>query len=290
VPLSTFIPEPLLSLLSAANHRRKSDRIGRARGKHGKSCLLVMNGPSLNQSIEWLQARATDGVIAVNHFADTEHFEVLRPEVYVVQDTYFWQPEAMQTYREKREATFEALNRKTSWQMQLWLPSQCSRRAWIAEQIDNPNIDICYWNSGFIRRRRREGGYLGTSSVVFQLWRREWASPPPDNVLVAALYIAERLGFSDLSIIGADFSFFQEMRVDQKTNRVGRKVEHFYGEEFRPIYRGKTGEHPTTMSHEMLRWHRAFRSLEVIAEYLKMQNVRAVNSSGQSFIDCFPRA
>ena len=81
-----------------------------------------------------------------------------------------------------------------------------------------------------------------------------------------------------------------EMLVDQQTNRVGRKVSHFYGDETCTIYKGNTGQVPTNMAHEMWRWYRAFRLLEVMNAYLKMRGVRTVNHSEHSFIDCFPRA
>jgi len=277
-------------MLSAINHRRKSDRIGCARGTQGKSCLLVMNGPSLNQSRAVLEARETDCVFAVNYFAESEFFETARPEYYVLQDSHFWRDDVLESYKVQREATFAALDEKTRWPMIVFLPSSCRRRDWIRQQFKNPHICIRFWNAGFIRRRRSEGGYLGESSVLFRLWQREWAAPPPDNVLVASLYLAERLGFVDLNIIGADFSFFMEMLVDQQTNRVGRKVEHFYGEENCTIYKGNTGQVPTNMAHEMWRWYRAFRLLEVMHAYLKFRGVRTVNNSAYSFIDCFPRA
>lgn len=287
--LYRLIPEPLLSLLSAANHRRKSDRIGSARGKHEKSCLLVMNGPSLNKSTELMESSAADAAFAVNYFAESEYFAKVRPDFYVLQDSHFWREDVLDCFNESRAKTFQALNEKTDWPMTIFLPSACARRDWVRSRFTNPNIDVRFWNSGFLRRRRSEYGYLGKSSTLFRLWASEWASPPRDNVLMACLYLAERLGFEDLSIIGADFSFFLEMTVDQETNQVGRRIEHFYGEEFAPIYLGNTGKVPTTMAHEMLRWYRMFRGLEMLKLYLDTRCVRVLNRSTESFIDCFDR-
>ena len=287
--LSRLIPEPLLSLLSAANHRRKSDRIGCARGEHGKSCLLVMNGPSLNESANVLKARDSDRVFAVNYFAESDFFETVRPDFYVFQDSHFWRDDVLESFKQARERTFEALNRKTDWPLTVYFPSACARREWAKERFANPNIQVRYWNSGFLRRRRSDFGYLGESRTLFGLWSREWASPPRDNVLIACLYLAERLGFEQIEFVGGDFSFFLEMMVDPETNRVGRRIEHFYGTEISPIYKGNTGQVPTTMAHEMLRWHRSFRALEVIKAYLERRQVRVVNRSAESFIDCFER-
>lgn len=286
---SRFIPEPVLSLLSAANHRRKSDRIGCARGQHGKSCLLVMNGPSLNQSRAVLEARDTDCVFAVNYFAESELFETVRPDFYVFQDSHFWRDDVLDSFKQAREKTFAALNDKTEWPMTIFFPSSCARRRWARKRFTNPNISVRYWNAGFLRRRRSDYGYLGKSKTLFRLWSREWASPPRDNVLIACLYLAERLGFEQIEFVGGDFSFFLEMMVDPKTNQVGRRIEHFYGTEISPIYMGNTGKVPTTMAHEMLRWHRSFRALEVIRAYLDTRQVHVLNRSAESFIDCFER-
>jgi len=287
--LSSFIPEPLLSTLSAINHRRKSDRIGCARGTHGKSCLLVMNGPSLNASADVLKAREADCVFSVNYFAESEYFETVRPDFYVFQDSHFWRNDVLDRFKEAREKTFAALNKKTDWPLTIFFPSACARRQWVSERITNPNIEVKYWNSGFLRRSRSDFGYQGISPMLFRLWAGEWASPPRDNVLIACLYLAERLGFENIEFIGGDFSFFLEMMVDPENNQVGRRIEHFYGNEVSPIYLGNTGEVPTTMAHEMLRWHRSFRGLEVLGAYLETRGVRVVNRSAESFIDCFER-
>jgi len=288
--MTHLLPEPFLSFARAAYGRLRMKRVGKPRHANGRSCLLIMNGPSLTENEGWLKSRATDAAVAVNHFADSEYFERVRPEIYVIQDSYFWQRDVTQAYQEKRDGTFKALKEKTDWRLKVFLPNRCDRKSWMRDQLDNPNINVRFWNANFIQRRRGEGGLLSTSRVLFRLWKSELAAPPPDNVLVAALYLSERLGFSTMDIIGADFSFFREMQVDQQTNLVGRNVAHFYGEEFRPISKGKTGEHPTSMAHEMLRWHRAFRSLEVISAYLRKQGIEVSNRSAHSYIDCFPRA
>ena len=248
-----------------------------------------MNGPSLNQSTAVLEARETDCVFAVNYFAESEFFETVRPDFYVFQDSHFWREDVLESFKQAREKTFTALNQKVAWPMTVFFPSSCARRQWARERFVNSNITIRYWNSGFLRTRRSDYGYLGESRTLFRLWSREWASPPRDNVLIACLYLAERLGFQQIEFVGGDFSFFLEMMVDPNTNQVGRRIEHFYGKEVSPIFMGNTGEVPTTMAHEMLRWHRSFRGLEVMKAYLDARQVRVLNRSAESFIDCFER-
>ncbi len=249
-----------------------------------------MNGPSLADDIEDIVRRDGAEYLAVNHFADSEHFTRLRPELYVIQDTYFWNDSVLDTYRKRRDHTLTVLNEKVSWDMRLFVPRGCSRRNWLREQLPNPRIKLIFFNSDCLRLHKREfGAFIGSPRWLFWMWRREMLSPSPENVLVAALYITQLLGFRHLEIKGADFSFFRELTVDQECNRVGRIVRHFNDEEFRPTFKDKQGLRESTMAYEMMRWSRAFASLEAMAQYLEWSEVEVLNASRHSYIDSLPR-
>lgn len=289
MPLTSYIPAPILSLLRAVRNRRRCDRVVPV-ADAPEHCVLVMNGPSLEDSEQWLREKDDADFLAVNHFADHELFSELKPRHYVLQDSYFWLSDAIETYAEKRERTFRALSEKVSWPMVLFVPGHCRRREWLRDQIDNENICICHFQSDYLKSGDSiDQARLRPSRLMFHLWRTGWLAPPPENVLATALFLAERLGYRHLEVVGADFSFFTEMTVDQSTNVVGRHVKHFYGSELRPIFKEKSGKTPTTMAFEMARWSRAFQSIELVHEYLEQQGVTVLNRSGFSYIDSLPR-
>lgn len=66
-----------------------------------EKCTVLGNGPSLKSDINSI---GTDSdVIAVNHFSESEHFTALKPNKYILIDSYFWDETTHSSLVEKKE-------------------------------------------------------------------------------------------------------------------------------------------------------------------------------------------
>lgn len=247
---------------------------------------LVLNGPSLSESIDEVLSERSQSIV-VNHFADSDHFDSLRPEFYVIQDSYFWRPNVLKMYLDKREKTYKLIAKKTNWPLTLFLPSFADID-FVKDQIDNPNLRIVVYNAGHIFGREKFS-YVQCRNWLFYLWRKNICAPPPKNVLVGATYVAYLSGAKDISIYGADMSVFKGLEVNQEDNAVGIWEEHFYGKDFYPRYKDKEGRMPTTMSHELQMWSKVFWAFEVLNLFYVQNGVRVINKSSFSYVDAFKR-
>src|SRR5690554_3198782 len=96
-------------------------RFRREPSQNGGRIHLLMNGPSL--SVDISKIKNSDIKLAVNHFCDTDYFSSIKPELYLLQDSYFWRLDVRDEYIEKRNEMFRNLNKKTEWPITLLLPS-----------------------------------------------------------------------------------------------------------------------------------------------------------------------
>jgi hypothetical protein len=278
------------SFVHAAIAYPRNDRIMADSRNQNRDCLLIMNGPGLSESLAEIMLEDQRDILVVNHFADSPEFARLQPKHYVFQDSYFWESRVLETFEKRRETTFAVIRTTVDWPMTVYLPGRCKRRKWLNKKLSNPNIKIVYFQSNFLKHSSGDfSSIIHATKWLFQCWRIGFLAPPPENVLVAALYLSAQLGYRRLRIVGADFTFFRELEVDQQTNQVIRRVKHFYGEEIRPVSKDKAGKLPSNMAYEMMKWSRAFRALEVMAQYLSWRQVQVINASSHSMIDCFPR-
>jgi hypothetical protein len=254
-----------------------------------ESLNLVLNGPSLKHSIDEISQSARKCMV-VNHFADFDYFEKLKPDYYIIQDSYFWQQGLLSHYVDKRLLTFKSLSEKATWPITLFLPSFADVE-FVRGQIRNPNVRIVTYYANYLVGCRREfRSYIKPKKWLFYLWQHNVLAPPPENVLVGATYVAFLGGAKEVALYGADMSFFKGLKVDQKSNEVGILQSHFYGDEFRRHYKDKAGKTPTTMSYELEKWAKVFRVMCVLNDFYQSRGLRVVNLSSHSYLDAFPRS
>lgn len=249
---------------------------------------LVLNGPSLSRSIDYILHQQAQSIV-VNHFADSSYFELLRPEFYVIQDSYFWRSDVLSVYKKKREETYGNLSEKTTWPLTVFLPSFADIE-FVKKKIDNSFVKVVQYNGGYLLGREKVfRSYVKRRNWLFYFWRKNVCAPPPENVLVGASYVAYLGGAKDISVYGADMSFFKGIEVSQDDNSVGVWFEHFYGREFQSHYKDKEGREPTTMSHELRKWSKVFWVFEVLEMFYSESGVVVKNKSAASYIDSFRR-
>src|SRR6056297_1159343 len=104
--------------------------------------LVLGTGPSLHKDMDRVLelARSAD-VVCVNNFCLNPQYTLLKPGKYVFLDKYFFASDAHMDWVKQREATFDAINRLTTWRMQIFIPKWADRSE-IERQIQNPNVEL----------------------------------------------------------------------------------------------------------------------------------------------------
>jgi hypothetical protein len=132
-----------------------------------EECVILGNGPSLKSTFsDGMQFFYAKKIICVNNFSETEYYEKLKPEVYVLADPIYWE-KVYDDYIDnfntdekiERARYFEALSKiktgaiknlidKTSWVMDLYVPLQSKSTGYFDEIIKlNKNITVNYYST-----------------------------------------------------------------------------------------------------------------------------------------------
>jgi hypothetical protein len=250
--------------------------------KHDK-CIVIGNGPSLRNDLdEILKQRLECDFIVVNHFAESEFFNVIAPGKYVLLDAYFWAEDCHLDLKEKRNKLFDSLH-KVSWQMQLFVPEICDKD-FIEAKVTNKNIEIIFFKMVSL-----------DSSVVniveaSILYKYSPFAPAACNVLIYAIFIGIKAGYDFIDIYGADLSFHSDVVVDQKNNIVKIKYKHFYGDtDYVPLLKNPLKIEPFSMFELMELTTNTFFSHASMQLYAKQGYIQITNRSSYSLIDVYSR-
>lgn len=246
-----------------------------------KSCAILGNGPSLKTDLDRLASRADDfDFFSVNHFADSEYYEVLKPIYYIFVDPYFWRADAHQDFVRKRTVTLENIVRKTTWPVTVFIPSNADDNVFDALR-SNKNIRLRRYLNNQLR-----GAHSDFSANLLMLGV---FTPFAINVLIHALFLTIRLGYKKVVLFGADTSWYKDFFVDQKSNRVSMRFSHFYGEEYRDVFHDCTRSSYSTMDFELWKIYEAFTWYRIMSRYALFKGVCVLNGSNSSDIDAFLR-
>ena len=252
-----------------------------------KSIAIFANSPSLPDDIKKLSD--CNFIMGLNHLADTNFFNEYKPNFYLLQDYYFWDENVSENYIQKRHLTFSNLNEKTSWHIDLFIPSFADL-GYIKKVIKNKNIKIKVFNGFYARNSQNTyPAIFKPSKLMIYLWKKNFLCPPPVNVACTALYISSLMGFRSIFLCGCEMSYFKALSVDSSDNRLFAKFKHFYGEEKVDLYKHKNNKVNSNMTFELKKWAYIFEGFTNISHYLKMLNVRVINCSSKSYLDCFKR-
>ena len=249
--------------------------------KH-KAALILGNGPSLKDTIskhpDFLKDKT---LVCVNHFAETEYYRQLKPEMYVLGAPEMWRNDVETFHLNKGKNLFKQISERTEWPLKLFIPV-CSKgyKDWQLQIKKNPKIEIVFFNNT-----------PGEGSVWFEhfVFNKNWAMPRPHNVLIPSLMIALNLKYKKIYISGADHSWMKDVYVSDE-NRVFLTQKHFYdyntAEQKTMDNRGNGERH----LHEILeKWMLAFQGYFTIRRYAESRNQSIINITPDSYIDAFER-
>lgn len=255
-----------------------------ANNMHSSKRLAILgNGPSLKKQLpklieqrEWEQA----DMMAVNFFALSEEFRLIKPKYYILSDPMFFRKAG---HSERIENLYNALA-KVEWQMTLYVqyynPEKFDYTAAIA---NNPNIRIVKFHSTV---------FHGFRNVEFWCYRHGLGSGNWGTVVQNGILTAIQIGYRTIELYGVDHTLLDGLMVDEN-NRLCRTANHYYDTtpaEPKPIYYNATNPpRPYTMAEYLAETAELFRGHEVLRDFAKEEGVKIINRTAGSLIDAYER-
>lgn len=284
--LKLFIP-PIVQII---NNKLSSEKCSLVRNvlpqieHQSKRLVVIGNGPSLNISIEkYKDEIAHSDIIVVNEFGATDLFEVFKPQLYVLADpAYFTLPENM---KDSIMNLFQTIVKKTKWPMHIIIPYSYKEAHSLEIFSQNKYITIdCYYDG------RQDVGKMSK----FEAWDENLIAPPAQTVLNVCIYLAIYWYYKDIYLIGADTSFLESLRVDQKTNEIYIKSAHFYQDEevySNNYYEASKGAKMEgwTLHDLIYAYGKMFELYAELKKYADYRDVKVYNASEYSWINVFER-
>jgi len=255
---------PFLRHENFVNYIKKQERTN--------GVAILGNGPSL-KNFDPESQQNTDYCV-VNFAPLSDLFFAVRPRFYVLIDTAFF---------EKPQDELVNRLRSVSWDLFLFVPYRERKKAQQRFGLNSHIVIIPVHCVGI------HDTYSWKKSA-FRLFRKGWAMPSPQNVLIAAIYCMINSGFKQINIYGADHSWISQLFVDEH-NRLMIKDSHFYDDKevsCRPILLEDGTE--STLCCELRLQADAFGAYEMLRGYAEyLGGVEIINKTVGSFIDAFQR-
>ncbi len=245
-----------------------------AASAENKGELIVMgNGPSLRDAIDnHKDVLKSHDLLSVNFAPLTQDFFDLRPKMHILADGLFFQERKQGNV----EDMWSALGR-VDWRMALYVPVK-QRKCEDLKRLPD-NIEVRYFNLT---------PASGWKWLVRFLYGHGLAMPRPRNVLVPALMIAIREGYSKILLTGADHSWSKTLWVTDN-NRVVSVQPHFYRDNEKERERVENLYKDIHLHQIYESFSIAFRSYFAVKEFADSRGVEILNATPGSFIDAFPR-
>lgn len=252
--------------------------------KSGHDKAIIMgNGPSLNRSLAEFKELLKDyALISVNHFAESEIFKNLKPEIYVLNAPEMWMDDVEPFYYQKGEKLFDAICKNTNWDMNLFIPYSARKfERWQKVLRNNKNIKIHYFNSTPVE---------GYKWFRYLCYRKYMGMPRPHNVLIPSIMISLFLNFRKIYLFGTDHSWTKDLWVSEE-NEVLLNQKHFYDEktsEAKPM--DNLGKGKRRLHEVLQKFVYAFSGYFELEEYSITRGQDIINCTEGSYIDAFKRS
>lgn len=250
---------------------------------NSKEFVIIGNGPSLTDTISsYYNDIIEKDRIVVNHFASTDMYELLTPNIYLLVDpAFFYVPDDS---KELIWNTILSIRDKTTWNLRLIVPLSAKGTVTLNMLSNNRHIQIDYYNN-----KNQDIGKISK----FEAWDKNYLAPPAQTVLNVALYLALFWNYKEVFIIGADSSFLEDLRIDQETNDICIVDSHFYRREDvkdNRLQKNNCRVRNGIALHELIyRYGNMFEGYHKLAEYAKYKGIKVYNASEYSWINVFER-
>ncbi len=246
-----------------------------------KSTLILCNGPSLYDDIDWISEHSDEFEISVVHyFGITEYFQNIKPKYYFIADAMFWRDDLSEEFQEDVENLLSRF-KNVDWDMTIVCPSKGLQK--LKNRINNK----------FIQFQTLRHWSLDYKSEIFSILsiRLNLTTPFFCTVAVMALWHAILRKRKKIYLYGFDFSIFKEYEVDQKTNKLNNMSTHFYkNQKSENNTHIKYKKRPKSfLNHRLYKNWLAFQQMYFLSIIAKSRKLKVYNASSNSYLDCFYR-
>lgn len=249
-----------------------------------KSCIILGNGPSLNNDIPKILKLSKDSdIFVVNNFVFSDLFEVIKPKYYIVIDPAYWRNNIPLEEILERNKLLDQLKTKTTWPMFFFISDVGYKSKVVNNSLfDNPNIKIIPINAIPVK---------GYKSISYYIYKLNLGMPTPQNVLIPSIFLAINMKYKIIKLFGTDHSWHRNIFVNDQ-NELIHVDSHFYDEKEplgKPIYWDSTKDKIWNIESLFYKISIAFKMYYVLNDYAKSNNIKIFNMSSVSFIDAFDR-
>lgn len=235
---------------------------------NGKTLSVLLNGPSLTETVQYLDRSKTD-VMMVNDSVKTDLYREIKPEYFCLADFLYFRPIKENYMFFKR---MEEINSDVT----LFYPSNFIQ-------------SVILWGRDFnICPVYAVSKFWDVEAYSCRLLRQNLISPYFINVGIMALYVGIQLGYKDIILHGADLSIFKDLSVNEDM-QVEAVIKHYYEKEPKKINQTQLFRRSYNMTHEMRTLYQTFAHFSIIAKYAADIGVRILNMSRESMLDCFEK-
>jgi len=278
-----FLSQFLQSALSILKVCIRSSFFLKKHNSDASDLIILGNGPSIKndfkEHLDFIKSKTT---LCVNKFPDTDYYEIIKPEYFIVVSKGFFNDDAVDYNVELRKRIIDALIKKTNWDITFFLPSNAKKNKAFIEKIkSNKYIKLSFFNTTPVE------GLTFFNHLFFKL---RLGSPRPHNVLIPSILNGINAGFKKIFILGADHSWLPQISVNNK-NEVLINQKHFYDENSstpKQMHKNE-GQGNRTLDEVLNKFMLSFRSYHELEKYSKIKNCSIYNSTPTSFIDAFER-
>lgn len=274
--MKNFILDFTKTVLSCFRILKNSKFTNLVLPKSDKNDLIILGtGPSLKPLLnEYIESLKQYDLMAVNKFCTQKEYVQLQPRHYVLLDMVFSTKENTADKVKIRHDTFEALLNDTSWEMDLFFPSNTDMKEDISTLFSkNTFITVHYFNMTTVE---------GIDSLTFWFYKKGYGMPFAGNVLTASLWLALNMEYKRIILAGADMSMHTMANVNED-NQLCLGDTYYYNKKTACI------EIDQKVDAYFLKIARTFEAFKILKEYANHKNIEIINSTTRSFIDIFEK-
>lgn len=241
-----------------------------------KKLFIVGNGPSAIDAFEKAKEQRSNVHLCTVNFAISNNvFFDLKPELHFFADPFF----LSHVEDDKVKKILDTI-KKINWNMSILIPYSANNDFYKLLKA-NKNISVFRFSSQLWETKG-----LIAKKIKMKLWNQGWLAPRLQNVIVACIFYAIHLGYTNMELYGVEHSWLNDISVNEK-NQVCLIDRHFYGEKKIPW---EKNDKDIFKMHEILNTLSfTFKAYWDLNEFAMKKNVHIKNMTKNSFIDAFDR-
>ncbi len=246
--------------------------------EHSQSPLFILgNGPSLkHQENKINENRHKVKLLTINQFYKADAFWRWKPEIHLLQANEYWSDNVSDKYQKLQKETIENLM-KVTWKMYIFLPQLATKKTFIKEISQNPNLEIKFFNQVPVD---------GSEIINYYFWNKGLGTPRIHNTLVAAIYLSLMLKFKQIFLFGTDHDWHKHISLDN--NRLRTSYKHAFWQSKNNTVEKLDGT--DFLLHEQFKkLYLTFKGYHDLKILIQKKGAVVINTTQNSYIDAYTK-